>query len=49
MLDAHVAGTANNTRQLRALVSLELWFRLFVDRDPATVARAAAAPEPEPA
>lgn len=34
MIHAHVAGTANYTRQLRALFSLELWFRLFVDRDP---------------
>lgn len=34
MIDAHVAGTSNYTRQLRALFSLELWFRLFVDRDP---------------
>lgn len=34
MIDAHVVGTANYTRQLRALYSLELWYRLFVDRDP---------------
>ena len=33
MLDAHVAGTANYTRQLRALISLEIWFRLFIDQD----------------
>ncbi|WP_281966971.1 asparagine synthase (glutamine-hydrolyzing) [Roseovarius nanhaiticus] len=40
MIDAHIAGTQNNTRQLRALISLELWFRLFIDRDPATLAQA---------
>ncbi|WGV15405.1 asparagine synthase (glutamine-hydrolyzing) [Fuscovulum ytuae] len=34
MIDAHVVGTANYTRQLRAIYSLELWYRLFVDRDP---------------
>ncbi len=33
MLDAHVAGAANYTRQLRALISLEIWFRLFIDQD----------------
>lgn len=33
MIDAHIAGTQNNTRQLRALISLEIWFRLFVDED----------------
>ena len=33
MLDAHIAGTANHTRPLRALISVELWFRLFQDRD----------------
>ncbi|MDG1462972.1 MAG: asparagine synthase (glutamine-hydrolyzing) [Gammaproteobacteria bacterium] len=34
MINNHIAGTHNNTRQLRALISLEIWFRLFVDRDP---------------
>lgn len=34
MLQAHIAGRANYTRQLRALISLEIWFRLFIDRDP---------------
>lgn len=34
MLQSHIAGTGNYTRQLRALISLEIWFRLFVDRDP---------------
>ncbi|MFY0622841.1 MAG: asparagine synthase (glutamine-hydrolyzing) [Pelagimonas sp.] len=33
MLTQHVAGEANYTRQLRALISTELWFRLFVDQD----------------
>ena len=33
MIQAHIAGTANYTRQLRALVSLEIWYRLFVDED----------------
>ena len=35
MLAAHLSGTANYTRQLRALISLELWFRLFIDQDDA--------------
>ncbi|MBD1203902.1 MAG: asparagine synthase (glutamine-hydrolyzing) [Rhodobacteraceae bacterium] len=34
MVEAHVARTHNFNRQLRALYSLELWYRLFVDRDP---------------
>ena len=33
MLEAHLSGLANYTRQLRALMSLEIWFRLFVDQD----------------
>ena len=41
MIDAHIAGTQNNTRQLRALISLEIWFRLFIDRDPDMLAQAA--------
>jgi len=45
MLAAHIAGTANYTRQIRALISLEIWFRLFVDRDPAMLAAAQATPE----
>lgn len=44
MLAAHVAGTANYTRQLRALISLEIWFRLFVDRDPQWLAQAQVMP-----
>lgn len=33
MLGAHVAGTANHTRELRMLVALELWFRVFMDAE----------------
>jgi asparagine synthase (glutamine-hydrolysing) len=33
MVSQHIAGTANLTRQLRALISVEIWFRLFVDKD----------------
>ncbi|MGB0960091.1 MAG: asparagine synthase (glutamine-hydrolyzing) [Halocynthiibacter sp.] len=33
MLSQHVAGDANYTRQLRALISMEIWYRLFIDRD----------------
>jgi asparagine synthase (glutamine-hydrolysing) len=33
LLVEHVAGTANHTRQLRALIALEIWYRLFVDCD----------------
>lgn len=43
LINAHITGTENNTRQLRALISLELWFRLFIDQDPATLAEAACA------
>lgn len=32
MIREHASGAANHTRILRALVSTELWFRLFVDR-----------------
>lgn len=35
MLSDHIDGRGNYTRQLRALMSLEIWFRLFVDKDPA--------------
>lgn len=34
MLEAHIAGRSNYTRQIRAFISLEIWFRLFIDRDP---------------
>lgn len=33
MISEHVTGTENHTRILRALISTELWFRLFEDRD----------------
>ncbi|NQY82606.1 MAG: asparagine synthase (glutamine-hydrolyzing) [Alphaproteobacteria bacterium] len=33
MLNEHISGQFNYTRQLRALISLEFWFRLFVDQD----------------
>lgn len=39
MLASHIAGSGNYTRQLRALISLEIWFRLFVDRDPQWLAQ----------
>lgn len=45
MVAAHVAGRANFNRQLRALYSLELWYRLFVDCDPAWLDQAKA-PDP---
>jgi len=45
LLDNHIAGAANHTRILRALISLEIWFRLFVDRDPAMLAAAQGKPE----
>ena len=31
MIEQHAAGTENYTRHLRALISLELWQRMFVD------------------
>ncbi len=40
LVEAHISGTANHTRQLRALISLEIWFRLFVDEDPEWIAKA---------
>jgi asparagine synthase (glutamine-hydrolysing) len=40
MLENHIAGSANYTRQLRAFISLEIWFRLFIDRDPEWLSRA---------
>ena len=42
LLAAHVEGAQNNTRPLRALISLELWYRLFQDRDPETLEQAQA-------
>ncbi|MEO1550292.1 MAG: asparagine synthase (glutamine-hydrolyzing) [Pseudomonadota bacterium] len=40
LVEDHIGGRANHTRQVRALISLELWFRLFIDQDPATLAEA---------
>lgn len=40
MLESHISGRANYTRQLRAFISLEIWFRLFIDRDPDWQSRA---------
>ncbi|MCP5086151.1 MAG: asparagine synthase (glutamine-hydrolyzing) [Rhodobacteraceae bacterium] len=40
MIDTHIAGTQNHTRQLRALISLEIWYRLFIDEDPEWIAKA---------
>ncbi len=34
LIDAHISGQANNTRILRALMALEIWYRLFVDGEP---------------
>lgn len=34
MLNQHISGEANYTRQIRALISLEIWFQIFIDRDP---------------
>lgn len=42
MLAEHIAGTANHTRQIRALISLEIWFRLFIDCDGDLLAQARA-------
>ena len=39
MLAEHIQGTHNHTRQLRALISLELWYRLFIDSDQALLER----------
>ncbi len=33
MIGNHISGEKNYTRQIRALVSLEIWFRLFIDGD----------------
>lgn len=35
MIEQHVSGSHNHTRALRALVALELWYRLFVDGEAA--------------
>ncbi len=33
MLQAHQAGSANFTREIRALIAAELWARIFLDQD----------------
>ncbi|WP_339741807.1 asparagine synthase (glutamine-hydrolyzing) [uncultured Rubinisphaera sp.] len=33
MHEQHIAGEANYTRQIRAMISLEIWFRIFIDRE----------------
>lgn len=33
LLDSHVNNISNNTREIRSLMSLELWFREFIDQD----------------
>ena len=40
MIESHISGIANYTRQLRAFISLEIWFRLFIDQDPDWLNRA---------
>ncbi|MDH2239847.1 asparagine synthase (glutamine-hydrolyzing) [Pigmentiphaga sp. GD03639] len=40
MVEAHLAGKENHTRQLRALISLEIWSRLFIDSDHEMISRA---------
>lgn len=32
MIDDHASGAGNYTRQLRSLIVLELWQRMFVDK-----------------
>lgn len=32
LLDAHLTGRANYTRQLRLILNIELWFQIFLDR-----------------
>ena len=40
LVEDHIGGRANHTREVRALISLELWFRLFIDQDPDVLAQA---------
>lgn len=40
MFREHVEARRNHTRQLRALISLEIWYRLFADRDNELLAQA---------
>jgi asparagine synthase (glutamine-hydrolysing) len=41
MLDAHQAGTANYTREIRALIAVEIWHRVFVDPASAEIGKLA--------
>jgi asparagine synthase (glutamine-hydrolysing) len=45
LLAEHVAGTQNHTRVLRALIALEIWFRLFIDNDGDLLAQASSPKE----
>ena len=36
MISAHRSGRSNFTREIRALVALELWFRIFIDEQRST-------------
>ena len=31
MLDKHISGEANYTRQIRLLIVVELWYRIYID------------------
>jgi len=42
LVEAHLTGRENHTRQVRALISLEIWARLLLDRDPEMLAQATA-------
>jgi asparagine synthase (glutamine-hydrolysing) len=33
MLEEHESGAVDHTRQIRLLLALEIWFRLFIDRN----------------
>ena len=37
IIEDHTSARKNYTRQLRALISLEIWFRLFIDKDMSTL------------
>jgi len=32
LFESHISGKENNTRQIRALMALEIWFREFLDK-----------------
>ena len=33
LLESHIQGSRNNTREVRALMALEHWHRLFIDAE----------------